>query len=64
MYLPGTNILAYLASLSAIKETSFITLTPGVQNRRDDCDGSPDDHRVVLQKRLERVRRVRRGRRV
>jgi hypothetical protein len=31
-YLPGTNILAYLASLSATKETSFITLTPGVQN--------------------------------
>ncbi len=25
----GTNTLAYLASLSAMKEKSFITLTPG-----------------------------------
>jgi hypothetical protein len=28
--LPGTNTLAYLASLSATKETSFIRLTPVV----------------------------------
>jgi hypothetical protein len=27
--LPGTNTLAYLASSSAMKEKSFITLTPG-----------------------------------
>jgi hypothetical protein len=27
--LPGTNTLAYLASLSATKEKSFTTLTPG-----------------------------------
>ncbi len=27
-YLPGTNTLAYLASLSATKKKSFITLTP------------------------------------
>jgi hypothetical protein len=28
--LPGTNTLAYLASLSAMKKKSFITLTPGL----------------------------------
>jgi hypothetical protein len=28
--LPGTNTLAYLASSSAMKEKSFITLTPVV----------------------------------
>jgi len=28
--LPGANTLAYLASLSATKEKSFITLTPGL----------------------------------
>ncbi len=27
--MPGTNTLAYLASSSAMKEKSFITLTPG-----------------------------------
>jgi hypothetical protein len=29
--LSGTNTLAYLASSSAMKEKSFITLTPGAQ---------------------------------
>ncbi len=29
--LPGTNTLAYLASPSAMKEKSFIKLTPGVR---------------------------------
>ena len=56
--LPLDIVLSIACHDSATKETSFITLTPGVQNRRDDCDGSPDDHRVVLQKRLERGRRV------
>ena len=28
--MPGTNTLAYLASSSAMKEKSFITLTPGI----------------------------------
>ncbi len=28
--MPGTNTLAYLASSSAMKETSFKTLTPGL----------------------------------
>jgi hypothetical protein len=31
--LPGTNTLAYLASSSATKEKSFVTLTPGVLGR-------------------------------
>jgi len=28
-FLPGANTLAYLASSSAMKKKSFITLTPG-----------------------------------
>jgi hypothetical protein len=32
--LPGTNTLAYLASSSATKKKSFITLTPGVDVRK------------------------------